>query len=57
MIQNKNYKRQTREMPEQTKQKISASLLGKKKSAPHCQAISDGLKKAWAQIPKTNEDR
>ena len=54
MIQNKQYKRQTRQMPEQTKQKISAALRGRKKSITHCKAISDGLRRAWEQIPKCN---
>lgn len=56
MIQN-NYKRKTREMDEITKQKISNSLRGRKKSAQHCQRISDGLKKAWDSIPKTNAEQ
>lgn len=50
MIQNKQYKRQTRQMPDATKQKISAALRGRKKSVIHCQAISDGLKRMWSQI-------
>lgn len=54
MIQNKNYKYK-REMPEIVKQKISAKLRGRSKSPSHCQAISDGLKQAWSQVPK-NED-
>ena len=56
MIQNKQYKRQTREMPDSVKQKISASLRGRKKSISHCQSISMGLKRMWQQIPKGNED-
>lgn len=54
MIQNKNYKYK-REMPEIVKQKISAKLRGRSKSLSHCQAISDGLKRAWSQVTK-NED-
>ena len=51
MEQNKNYKRKTRQMPDATKQKISAALRGRKKSFSHCQAISKGLKeKYWASI-------
>ena len=50
MIQNKNYKRQTRQMPQETRDKISAKLRGRKKSITHCQAISKGLKKAWSCI-------
>lgn len=57
MIQNnKNYKRQTREMPDSVKQKISAALRGRKKSSSHCQSISDGLKRMWSQIPKANNE-
>ena len=54
MITTNNYKRKTREMDEVTKQKISNSLKGRKKSTQHCQAISNGLKKAWEQIPYKN---
>ena len=54
MITNNNYKRKTREMDDVTKQKISNSLRGRKKSTQHCQAISNGLKKAWEQIPYKN---
>lgn len=60
MIQNKQYKRQTREVPQNVRDKISASLRGRKKSAEHCQAISDGLKAEtggyWSKIPKKNEE-
>ena len=56
MIQNKNYKRTTREMPQETKDKISAKLRGRKKSITHCQAISKGLKKAWSCIGYSNSD-
>jgi len=55
MIQNKQYKRQTRQMPDATKQKISAALRGRKKSVTHCQSISDGLKRMWQQIPKGDD--
>ena len=49
-MQNKNYKRQTREMPDAVKQKISASLRGRSKSYTHTQNISAGLKRYWEQI-------
>ena len=49
------YKRKTREVPEIVRQRISASLRGRKKSPQHCQAISDGLKAEtggyWSKIP------
>jgi hypothetical protein len=56
MIQNKNYKRTSREMPQQTRDKISAKLRGRKKSVTHRQAISKGLKKAWSCIGYSNSD-
>lgn len=54
MNANNNYKRKTREMDDVTRQKISNSLRGRKKSAQHCQNISNGLKKAWENIPYKN---
>lgn len=48
---NNNYKRQYRQLNDTTKQKISQSLRGRTKSATHTQAISNGLKKYWAQYP------
>ena len=56
MIQNKNYKRQTRQMPERTKQLISQKLKGRKKSPQHIERISMGMKKAWSQIGQENTD-
>ena len=56
MIQNKNYKYK-REMPETVKQKISAKLKGRKKSISHCNAISDGLKRAWSYVRKNDEEQ
>lgn len=50
MITNKNYKRKTREMSEETKQKISNSLRGRKKSFTHSQNISKGLKNYWQSV-------
>lgn len=47
----KQYKRQTREMPQATKDKISAKLKGRKLSDVTRKRISDGQKRAWAQIP------
>ena len=54
--QKKQYKRQTRQMPDATKQKISAALRGRKKSVSHCQSISDGLKRMWMQIGTNDND-
>ena len=47
----KQYKRKTREVPDEVKTKISASLRGIKKSPEHCQHISAGLADYWAKIP------
>ena len=53
-MEQKQYKRKTREMADSTKQKISAALRGRKKTPTHCQAISDGLKAEtggyWSKI-------
>ena len=55
----KKFKRQFRERDEVTKQKISNALRHRKKSASHCQAISDGLKNYWEGVPsmKNNEGK
>ncbi len=45
------YKRQSRQMPQYVKDKISASLTGRKLSPETKKRISDGQRKAWAQIP------
>lgn len=42
-------------MPDQTKQKISQSLTGRRKSPTHVNNISQGLKNYWSQIPKSDE--
>ena len=49
-----NYKRKYRERDEITKMKISNSLRNRKKSASHCQAISQGLKIYWEGVPSQN---
>lgn len=51
MIDNKQYKRQCREMPQYVKDKIAATMRGRKLSAETKKRISDGQRKAWAQIP------
>lgn len=56
MMQNKNHKRQTRQMPERTKQLISQKLKGRKKSPQHIERISMGMKKAWSQIEQNSPD-
>ena len=52
----KKFKRQFRERDEVTKQKISNALRNRKKSATHCQAISDGLKNYWEGVPSINNE-
>lgn len=53
-------KRLYRDLDDSTKQKISASLKNRKKSLTHCQAISNGMKEYWKNIPyrdgKNNSD-
>ena len=48
------YKRQYRDLPDEVKQKISASTKGKRKSYDHKQHISQGMKKYWATVPRMN---
>ncbi|MBM6674570.1 hypothetical protein [Marseilla massiliensis] len=45
------YKRQTREMPQYVRDKIAAKLRGRKLSDETKRRISDGQRRAWAQIP------
>ena len=58
-MEQKQYKRKTREMSDITKQKISQKLKGRVKTPSHCQAISDGLKAEtggyWSKIPKKDD--
>jgi len=50
------YKRKQRSMNNITKQKISASLKGRKKSFQHAANISKGLERYWSQIPQQQAD-
>ena len=51
-------KRMYRELNEETKQKISQALRGRRKSAAHILAISKAMKKYWESIPKkAKEDK
>ncbi len=54
-MNNKQYKRQTRQMPQYVKDKISASLTGRKLSDETKRRISDGQKRAWAMIPQKQD--
>ena len=55
MTDNKRFKRQSREMPQYVKDKISATLTGRKLSDETKRRISDEQKRAWAQIPPTKD--
>ncbi len=50
-MNNKQYKRQCREMPQYVKDKIAATMRGRKLSDETKRRISDGQRKAWAMIP------
>ena len=52
----KQYKRKTREVPDEVKTKISASLRGIRKSPEHCRHISKGLADYWKKIPSGKDD-
>ena len=45
------YKRQYRELSDETKEKISAANRNRPKSETHRQHISQSMKKYWEQIP------
>ena len=45
------YKRQYRDLPDEVKQKISASTKGKAKTYDHKLHISQGMKKYWQSVP------
>lgn len=47
------YKRKQRALSDQTKQKISAKLKGRRKTMSHAANISKGLQSYWSQIPNT----
>ena len=49
-----DYKRKQRALSDVTKQKISSSLKGRRKSLSHCTNISKGLENYWQQIPQQN---
>ena len=59
-MEQKQYKRTSREVPQEVRDKISASLRGVKKSAEHCKHISDALRADtggyWSHIKKKGDD-
>lgn len=50
-MENKNYKRQYRELTARTKERISHSSKGKSKSESHKKHISQALKDYWRNVP------
>ena len=50
------YKRKQRSMNDITKQKISTSLKGRRKTPSHAANISKGLEHYWSQIPQQQAD-
>lgn len=47
----KSYKRQYRELEDNTKARISQSLKGRSKSTSHAKAISQGMRDYWETVP------
>ena len=47
----KEYKRQYRELDDETKEKIAASQRGRTKSQAHKQHISQAMTKYWQTVP------
>ena len=47
----KEYKRQYRELDDETKEKIAASQRGRKKSESHRQHISQAMTEYWQTVP------
>lgn len=50
------YKRKQRALNDITKQKISTSLKGRRKTPSHAANISKGLEHYWQQIPQQQAD-
>ena len=50
MIQNKNYKRQIRQLSDRQKQLISQKLKGRKKSPQHIEKIRVGMQNYWETV-------
>lgn len=46
----------SRTMPQAQKDKISATLRGRKMSDETKQKISNAIKKAWASVPQTTDN-
>ena len=52
----KEYKRQYRQLDDDTKQKISNSSCNRPKSDQHKQRISQGMKDYWQNVPNRPDD-
>ena len=52
----KEYKRQFRQLDQETKQKISDSSRNRPKSDEHKKRISQGMIKYWETVPHRPED-
>ena len=52
----KEYRRQYRELSDETKQKISNSSRNRPKSDQHKQHISRGMKDYWQNVPNRAND-
>lgn len=50
-----NYKRQYRELSDDTKKKIQASTTGKPKTAVHRQHIAQAMRDYWKGVPNKPE--
>lgn len=55
LTMNKQYKRQFRELSDETKGKISKSLSGRHLSDRHRKAIASSLKKYWSKVKSKYE--
>ena len=44
-------KREYRELSEETKEKIKSSMIGKRKSESHKQAIAKAMRAYWETVP------
>lgn len=53
----RNYKRTSRQMPQEVRDKISAALQGHRHSEETKAKISQGQIKAWAKIPTSQEEK
>ena len=55
MMQNRNYKRQTRQLSDRQKQLISQKLKGRKKSPQHIEGIRTGMQNFWKTVKDSDE--